>query len=91
MRERLPEGIGVCRLGTGIESAGARMSPSLTEAYQQLDQAVLARRREFNQTFAKSLADWTSMGSTFKDVCGVEDVLVAFRRQDRRGRTTECC
>lgn len=47
----------------------------LTAAYQQLDQTVLARREEFNRTFAKSLADWTATGSTFKDVCGVEDVL----------------
>ena len=50
----------------------------LTKAYQQLDQAVLARREQFNQTFAKSLADWTATGSTFKDVCGVEDVLSDF-------------
>ena len=56
----------ICR---GEEVAG------LSKAYQQLDQAVLARREEFNQAFAKSLADWTSVGSTFKDVCGVEDVL----------------
>ena len=50
----------------------------LTKAYQQLDQAVLARREQFNQTFAKSLTDWTATGSTFKDVCGVEDVLQEF-------------
>ena len=50
----------------------------LTKAYQQLDQAVLARREQFNQAFAKSLADWTSIGSTFKDVCGVEEVLSQF-------------
>jgi hypothetical protein len=50
----------------------------LTTAYRQLDQAVLARREQFNQTFAKSLADWTSIGSTFKDVCGVEEVLSQF-------------
>jgi hypothetical protein len=50
----------------------------LTKAYQQLDQAVLARREQFNQIFATSLADWTSIGSTFKDVCGVEDVLSQF-------------
>ena len=49
--------------------------PELSAAYQQLDQAVLARRQEFNRAFAKSLADWTSVGSTVKDVCGVEDVL----------------
>jgi hypothetical protein len=50
----------------------------LTKACQQLDQAVLARREQFNLTFAKSLADWTATGSTFKDVCGVEDVLAHF-------------
>jgi len=50
----------------------------LTKAYQQLDEAVLARREQFNQVFAKSLADWTSIGSTFKDVCGVEEVLSQF-------------
>lgn len=47
----------------------------LTKAYQQLDRAVLARREEFNQAFAKSLADWTSTGSTSKDTYGVEEVL----------------
>lgn len=47
----------------------------LSKAYQRLDQAVLARRHEFNRTFARSLADWTSVGSTAKDICGVEDVL----------------
>jgi hypothetical protein len=36
---------------------------------------VLARRQEFNHSFARSLADWTSVGSTVKDICGVEDVL----------------
>jgi hypothetical protein len=50
----------------------------LTKAYQQLDQAVLARREQFNQNFARSLADWTSIGSTFKDVLGVEEVLSQF-------------
>lgn len=50
----------------------------LTTAYQQLDQAVLARREEFNQGFAKSLADWTATGSTFNDVLGVERVLGQF-------------
>jgi hypothetical protein len=50
----------------------------LTTAYQQLDQAVLVRREQFNQTFAKSLADWTATGSTFKDVLGVEQVLSQF-------------
>jgi hypothetical protein len=52
--------------------------PALTIAYRQLDQAVLARREQFNQTFAKSLADWTATGSTFKDVLGVEQVLSQF-------------
>lgn len=47
----------------------------LTGAYQQLDQAVLIRREQFNQKFAQSLADWTSTGSTSSEVCGVEDVL----------------
>ena len=50
----------------------------LTKACQQIDQAVLARREKFNQSFAKSLSDWTETGSTFKDVCGVEDVLPHF-------------
>lgn len=50
----------------------------LTKAYQQLDQAVLARREQFNGKFAKSLAEWTSIGSTIKDVCGVEEVLTQF-------------
>ena len=50
----------------------------LTEAYQLLDQAVLARREQFNQTFATALADWSATGSTFKDVCGVEAVLSYF-------------
>jgi hypothetical protein len=47
----------------------------LSAAYQQLDQAVLARRETFNLKFAKSLADWTATGSTIRDVHGVEDVL----------------
>jgi len=49
--------------------------PELSVAYQELDQEVLARRQEFNRAFAESLANWTSVGSTVKDVCGVEDVL----------------
>jgi hypothetical protein len=52
--------------------------PELSGAYQQLDQQVLARREEFNRAFAQSLANWTSVGSTAKDVCGVEDVLSHF-------------
>lgn len=50
----------------------------LSGAYQLLDQEVLARRQEFNRAFAQSLANWTSVGSTVKDVCGVEDVLAYF-------------
>ena len=56
----------ICR---GDEVAG------LSKAYQQLDRAVLARREEFNRAFAVSLADWTSVGSDARGVCGVEDVL----------------
>ena len=48
---------------------------TLTKAYQKLDQAVLVRREEFNQAFAKALANWTSIGSKFLGVSGVEDVL----------------
>jgi hypothetical protein len=47
----------------------------LSKAYQRLDQAVLARRQEFNRAFARSLADWTSAGATAPELCGVEDVL----------------
>jgi hypothetical protein len=49
--------------------------PELTKAYLQLDQAVLARREEFNRAFAQLLRAWTGEGSTSNDVCGVEDVL----------------
>jgi hypothetical protein len=52
--------------------------PELSGAYQQLDQQVLARREEFNLAFAQSLTNWTSVGSTAKDVCGVESVLSHF-------------
>jgi hypothetical protein len=52
--------------------------PELSAAYQQLDQEVLARRQEFNRAFAQALANWTSVGSTVKDVCGVEDLLTQF-------------
>jgi hypothetical protein len=48
---------------------------TLTKAYQKLDQAVLARREEFNHAFAKALVNWTSVGSKFIGICGVEDVL----------------
>ena len=50
----------------------------LSGAYQQLDQKVLERRETFNRAFAQSLANWTSVGSTVKDVCGVEEVLSQF-------------
>jgi hypothetical protein len=56
----------ICR---GEEVAG------LTRAYQRLDQVVLARREEFNRTFAQALADWTAVGSNLTGICGVEDVL----------------
>jgi len=49
--------------------------PELSKAYQQLDQVVFQRRSEFSQAFAKALADWTSVGSKFVGICGVEDVL----------------
>ena len=47
----------------------------LSKAYLRLDRAVLARRHEFNHAFARSLADWASVGSAAKDIFGVEDVL----------------
>jgi len=47
----------------------------LSKAYQQLDQVVFTRRSEFSQVFAKALVDWTSVGSKFAGICGVEDVL----------------
>lgn len=49
--------------------------PVLTKAYQKLDQAVLARRESFNLAFAMALANWTSVGSKFLGILGVEDVL----------------
>lgn len=49
--------------------------PELSKAYQRLDQVVFQRRSEFSQAFAKALADWTSVGSKFVGLCGVEDVL----------------
>lgn len=48
---------------------------ALTEAYQELDQAVLERRETFNRAFAKALANWISVGSNCAGVLGVEDVL----------------
>jgi hypothetical protein len=56
----------ICR---GEEVAG------LTKAYRSLDQAVTARREEFNRAFGSALADWSSAGSKVKGICGVEDVL----------------
>ena len=56
----------ICR---GEDEAG------LSRAYQRLDREVLARREEFNHTFARSLTDWTSVGSTAGEVRGVEDVM----------------
>ncbi len=56
----------VCR---GEDVAG------LSKAYQRLDRAILTRRDEFNHAFARSLADWTSVGSSAKEICGVEDVM----------------
>jgi hypothetical protein len=49
--------------------------PDLSKAYQQLDQVVLNRRSEFNRAFARALANWTSVGSKFAGIIGVEDVL----------------
>ena len=56
----------ICR---GDEIAG------LSKAYQQLDEAVLEHREGFNKQFAKSLADWTSVGSDSPEVMTVEDVI----------------
>ncbi|MFO7905680.1 MAG: BREX-2 system phosphatase PglZ [Planctomycetota bacterium] len=47
----------------------------LSTAYQLLDQTVLERRADLNRTFAKSLADWSAVGSSDSGVLGVEDVL----------------
>jgi hypothetical protein len=52
--------------------------PELTVAYQELDREVLARRQDFNRVFAQALANWTSVGSTAKEVCAVENVLSHF-------------
>jgi len=51
------------------------LNDGLTKAYQQLGEAVSKRREEFNRAFARSLADWTSVGTTIDDTCGVENVL----------------
>ena len=47
----------------------------LSAAYQVLDRTVLGRREEMSHAFAKSLADWTAVGSKEAGVLGVEDVL----------------
>lgn len=47
----------------------------LSAAYQLLDQTILQRREEKSHAFAKSLADWTAVGSRDAGVLGVEDVL----------------
>lgn len=47
----------------------------LSSAYQLLDRAVLQCREEISRSFAKSLADWSSVGSKQAGVLGVEDVL----------------
>lgn len=47
----------------------------LSAAYQLLDQTVLKIREEKSHAFAKSLADWTAVGSKQAGVLGVEDVL----------------
>ncbi len=49
--------------------------PELSEAYQNLDKAILERREQFNRLFAKALADWTSIGSDSLAVFTVEDVI----------------
>lgn len=49
--------------------------PELSAAYQLLDQVVLERRESFSRSFAKSLADWSTVGSKDAGVLGVEDVL----------------
>lgn len=47
----------------------------LSTAYQMLDATVLQRRAELTETFVRSLADWTAVGSKEAGVLGVEDVL----------------
>jgi hypothetical protein len=49
--------------------------PELSGAYQHLDKAILDRREQFNRLFARSLADWTSVGSDSPGVLTVEDVI----------------
>ena len=50
----------------------------LSAAYRHLDQVVSKRRAEFNEGFAKALADWASFGSKASGVMGVEDVLAQY-------------
>ncbi|MEQ8667593.1 MAG: BREX-2 system phosphatase PglZ [Pirellulales bacterium] len=47
----------------------------LSAAYQLLDRTILERREEMSAAFAKSLADWSAVGSKDAGVLGVEDVL----------------
>lgn len=47
----------------------------LTNAYIALDGAVAKRQRSYAESFAKGLADWSSVGSTDIGVIGVEHVL----------------
>ncbi len=49
--------------------------PILSDAYRQLDGAVLRIREEVSRSFAGALADWTAVGSSEAGVIGVEDVL----------------
>ena len=49
--------------------------PEVSDAYIALDAAVTKRQRAFAETFAKGLADWSSVGSTDIGVIGVEHVL----------------
>lgn len=49
--------------------------PELTDAYIALEGAVAKRQRSYAESFAKGLADWSSVGSTDIGVIGVEHVL----------------
>jgi len=49
--------------------------PELTDAYIALDGAVAKGQRSYAESFAKGLADWSSVGSTSIGVIGVEHVL----------------
>ena len=72
----------VCR---GDEVAG------LSEAYQPLDRAVLARREEFNRAFAAVAGGLDLRGLDVAGRLRRRGRAVAGRRQGRRGRTTGCC